>query len=572
MTGREQGSRTVDGARGALLGARSRFLMAYRAATRAHFAMAPALRARPALRALLAACLVSDVAEAVWLREGAAIDGVRVARGLAETAAWAAAGGVPEDLPVLAGVPLAAEAGVRSGLRALALVAAQGALARSVSRLAGREAPSWPVYGWQLLAVLAGAGASNYGAWLQRQAKRRHQEQLSAQVEHARLLGQNDVAMGADSVMDQLWRLGWLLGGTAGPSALRALSAWKAEIARLTRAKAFYLADVLWLWERGHNQGHDLSEDVYFVLPPGEGTVVLSPAQATALAEALDQLAIAGDVEVGVVRPRQRDGSRAAQVLRVGDFEVALPPERAEHLFSLGPVPVALAMGAAWALPTMARRYGGSPPSRALPWAAAQLSLAAWAHWSSTRQRGLPHGPLACLAFLTATGHSATVTRHVRDHLGPHGQVHFPFMDNAVAPVVLAGLCWPELTGRWKLAVTACAILLGVTGLGLARRPVPVLRLGGEALWLVAAWASAGLLPAGHEGQAEALRQELAEEDEKALREAFAEGRSSVLRLASAARWEAWRAARRKGERATQDMAQLTARLEAIDEMLSELQ
>ena len=449
---------------------------------------------------------------------------MRVARDLVETAAWAATGGVPEDLPVLVGVPLAGEAGVRTGLRAVGLVAGQGALARSVARLAGRELPSWSVHGWQLLAVLAGAGASNYEAWLQRQAKRRHQEELSAQVEHARLLGQNDVAMGADSVMDQLWRVGWLLGGTAGASALKALSAWKADIARLTRAKAFYLADVLWLWERGHNQGHDLSEDVYFVLPPGDGTLVLSPAQATALAQALDGLGIAGDVEVRVTRSRQREDGREARALRVGDFEVTLPLERAEHFVSLDPVPVALAMGAAWALPTMARRYGGSPPARALPWTAGQLSLAAWAHWCCTRQKGLPHGPLACLAFLTATGHSATVTRHVRDHLGPDGQVHFPFMDNAVAPVILAGLCWPDLAGRWKVAVTACALLLGVTGLALARRPVPMLRLGGEALWLAAAWSSAGLLPAGYQEEAEALREELAEDDEKVLRDAFAEG------------------------------------------------
>ncbi len=554
------------------MGARSRFVLAYRAATRAQFAMAPALRARPALRALLSACLLSDVAEAVWLRKGAARDGLRVARGLAETAAWAAAGGVPQDLPVLVGVPLAAEAGVRTGLRAVALAAGQGALARSVSRLAGREAPSWSVYGWQLLAVLAGAGTSNYEAWLQRQAKRRHQEQLSAQVGHARLLGQNDVAMGADSVMDQLWRLGWLLGDTAGASALKALSAWKADIARLTRAKAFYLADVLWLWERGHNQGHDLSEDVYFVLPPGEGTVVLSPAQATALARALDEVDIAGDVAVSVARSRRREDSREARVLRVGDFEVTLPLERVEHLVSLGPVPVALAMGAAWALPTMARRYGGSPPARVLPWAAAQLCLAAWAHWCCTRQRDLPYGPLACLAFLAATGNSATVTRHVRGHLGPDGQVHFPFMDNAVAPVILAGLCWPDLAGRWKGAVTSCALLLGLTGLALARRPVPMLRLGGEALWLAAAWASAGLLPAGYQEQAEALRQELAEEDEKVLNDAFAEGRSSVLRLVSGARWEAWRAARRQGERNTEEAARVTERLEAIDEMLRELQ
>jgi hypothetical protein len=79
-------------------------------------------------------------------------------------------------------------------------------------------------------------------------------------------------------------------------------------------------------------------------------------------------------------------------------------------------------------------------------------------------------------------------------------------------------------------------------------------------------------LPAGYQEEAEALREELAEEDEKVLRDAFAEGRSSVLRLASAARWEAWRAARRQGERGTVEAARITARLEAIDEMLSELQ
>ena len=79
-------------------------------------------------------------------------------------------------------------------------------------------------------------------------------------------------------------------------------------------------------------------------------------------------------------------------------------------------------------------------------------------------------------------------------------------------------------------------------------------------------------MPAGYQEQAEALRQELAEEDEKVLRDAFAEGRSSVLRLVSGARWEAWRAARGQGKRATEEAAWATARLESIDEMLRELQ
>ena len=556
---------------GALMAARFRTLLAYRAATRAQFTITPALRSRPALRAILAACVASDVVEMARLRKGAAQAAWRVARGLAETAAWAAAGGVPQDLPVLVGVPLAIETGVRNGLRAVALVVGQGALAKAVSRLARRQPPSWSVYGWQLLAVLGGAGTSGYEAWLQRRLKMWHQEELSARLAHARLLGQNDVAMGADSVMDHLWRVGWLLGDASGASALKALAAWKAEIARVTRAQAFYLADVLWLWERSHNQRHDLAGDVYFIVPPGEGTTVLSALQATALAQALDGLPIAGDVPVSLAGPRHNGRAWAARLLRVGDFEVDLPVERAEHLHSLEPLPVALAMGAAWALPTMTHRYGGSPPGRVLPWVAAHLGLAAWAHLHRAQRTDMPYGPLACLGFLVATGHSAMVTHHVRGKLGPDGQVHFPFMDNAVAPIIVSGLCWPDLAGPWKLVVTASALLLCVTGLALAERPVPRLRLASEALWLGAALASAALLPAGYAKQADALRSTLVEEDQRALKDAFMEGRSSVLGLVSAARWEAWRAARQAGTSA-EDAPRVIARLEAIDAMLRELQ
>ena len=236
--------------------------------------------------------------------------------------------GVPRDLPVLMGVPLVAEAGVRAGLSALSLVAVQAGLARGLSRLAKRDPPSWSLYGWQVLAAIAGASASNYRSWLHRQAQQRHDLGLSAQVEHARLAGQNDVAMGADSVMDRLWRLGWLPGDDKSAFAVRALAAWKADLARTTTAKAFYLGDVLWRWERRHNQSHVLADDVSLDLAPGDGTLVLSPGQAVTLTEALDNLPLAGRVTVRVLHAGSHQYPSVAQFLTVGDFEVQLPLER----------------------------------------------------------------------------------------------------------------------------------------------------------------------------------------------------------------------------------------------------
>jgi hypothetical protein len=255
----------------ALLRARARFVLAYRIATRAQFALSKRVRSRRSLRAMLALCLVGDLLELKDLRSSPTNDALRAGRYLAETAGWSALGGVPQDLPVLVGVPLAAEAGVRFGLSSVGLVVAEAALSRVVSRLAGRDQTPRALYGWQALAAGAGMGAVSYQAWVQRRARRRHDQELSARTQHARLAGQNDVAMGADSVMDRLWRVGWLLGDSANALTVSALAGWKAELAAETYAKAFYLGDVLRQWERRHNQGPVLAGDVNFDLAPGEG-------------------------------------------------------------------------------------------------------------------------------------------------------------------------------------------------------------------------------------------------------------------------------------------------------------
>jgi hypothetical protein len=377
--------------------------------------------------------------------------------------------------------------------------------------------------------------------------------------------------MGADSVMDRLWRLGWLLGDDAGTFAVRALAAWKADLARTTSARAFYLGDVLLRWERRHNQGHVLADDVRLDLVPGDGTRVLSPGQAGALSDALDSLPLAGNIPVRVLHAGNRLYPSVAQFISVGDFQIELPLEREARVPLFDPVPVALLMGAAWAVPTMSKRYGAAPLARVLPWVVSYLALAMGAH-RYTAQHGEPaRGPVLAMALAIAVGHTASVTRHLRRPTGPDGQVHFPFTDNAIGSMLVLRLYWDDLTTAWKAVALGGVAALASVGLVMSKRPLPWLRLAAEVLWLAPAVTSAGLMPAAYRDEEDRHQADQLEEDRASLQQAFAEGRSSVISLVSAARLEAWRALHRRTGLSEDDVETATSRLEVIDEMLKEL-
>jgi hypothetical protein len=258
-------------------------------------------------------------------------------------------------------------------------------------------------------------------------------------------------------------------------------------------------------------------------------------------------------------------------LLQVGGSKVELPLERSARMARFDPGPAVLALGAAWAIPTMAKRYGGAPPAIALPWAAAYLGLAVACHRRTAAHDEPARGPVVAAALAVTLGHTASVTRRLRCPVGPDGQVHFPFMDNAVALSVLLGLYWRELPPRWKTGCVAGTVALGLAGLVLARRPLPWARLGAEALWLVSAWASAGLVPSAYRDEAEEHNAALADQDRTAIEGAFAEGRSSVLGLVSGARFEAWRSLNH-ADIGPHDREAVVSRLEVIDKMLEELQ
>ena len=133
-------------------------------------------------------------------------------------------------------------------------------------------------------------------------------------------------------------------------------------------------------------------------------------------------------------------------------------------------------------------------------------------------------------------------------------------------------LYWDDLSVAWKAVALGGVAALGSLGLVLAKRPLPWLRLVAELLWLAAAVTSAGLMPAAYRDEADRHQADQLNEDRATLERAFAEGRSSVVALVSAARLEAWRALHRQVAMGSQDFETVTSRLEAIDRMLKELQ
>lgn len=101
----------------------------------------------------------------------------------------------------------------------------------------------------------AGAGLARYEESRRAAALARRRLNVDARCQLAHLAGQNDVAMGADSIIDLLSRTDPLLppataGEMIGVITGRQLAAWKLSLATTTARHAAYLGLILAQWQR----------------------------------------------------------------------------------------------------------------------------------------------------------------------------------------------------------------------------------------------------------------------------------------------------------------------------------
>lgn len=522
------------------LTARSRLHLVYRLTVRLSQLLDSSGGARSSRwRRLAAVCAASDVV--IWTvlrgRTGLGLNW-RLVLDAADTAVWSLAP-YPEgyyDYAVLTGVPLAIEAGLARRSGGLVVPAVNLSVTALVRRGRHRSVQAAP-FAWQLMAVGAGAAFSRYNRLLRRQVEDEWMRNRSAEEAAAYLAGQNDVAVGVNTVVDQLQVVSHLLGPPRPGSTLYTLmDQWRDELVRKTSEHGVYLKTVLLRWERRHNIHPDLSTLVYLRLPEGQGTTLLTGAQADLLELLLDACELHGRVEVRLANTNARRHSPGAPLsLHVNGDTLEVPADRQTVVRPPDVAPVTFLLGAIWFART------GMPtaewvPVRALALPVAGTLAGAWSSERQLRRHGTDaHTRILWHALANAGVHLVLASRTMRRPFNNQGGQNFPFYASLAVPAILAGHYHAGLSFRQRVHVALVMAGLCLIGWLLARPPRQL-----RAFLLSLTWPLASYLPgiglAEEFGRAAVmLAEQLSRGDAAATSDAFMRGRTEVIGLAEAA-------------------------------------
>jgi hypothetical protein len=529
---------------GAFLAQRARTHLSYRLAGRAIQIVLSAGSDRPRRRVAGAlAWAVTDVVGGTALRRSSRFALVpRLAVDVADIIAWGGRG-ADCDLAAISGLPLAVESGIRLGPLGVVVPAVGAAVTGAVRRHRGLPM-SVASFRWQVIGVAVGTGFAAYGRNRRQVVLARHRHELEARLHKAYVSGENDVAMGADSVVDLLSRTTPLLPPGSGDSVVgRLLASWKESLAADTLAVSTYLGVTLTRWERRHNATHHaLDADVAFVLQPGDGTVLLSGAQARWLEGVLDSTTLRGRVTVAVVDPDEAGRPTTPRRLLVGGELVVVPADRVRGLTPVDIGPSGFVIGAIWALDTISSGDSGSSPWAVGPVVAGGMLLAAWAHRQVDRHGQDAHPRIlaagVAMALAQAVAGTATMTRT----RASNGMQRHPYLAGVDMMGVLVSLYADEFSVL--LAAGVGAGVVATIGLGVLLMPEPVdwAHLVCDLLWSAAAALAISGLRSGLDEDADRINAELARVDDANVNRAFADGRASVVSMVADAARRARRA------------------------------
>ena len=475
------------------------------------------------------------------------------------------------ELAVLIAVPLAVEAGVRVGWRALVVPAGVVGSAAAAGFLVGNPFDVLAL-SWLVLAVVLGTGFFRYCRRMDERAERERRAVLRAARRRAYLAGQNQVAMGASSVVDAIEGLVPVLGVPRSGSAFwRLADGWKSQLSSSTAEEARYLQVALLEWERAHNRHPDLSGLVRVVVDEGQGTTLLTATQAEELGRALDALDLRGRV---AVRLRDADVSRLpGQAVRliVNGHAVVVHADRRTGPPPFDPCALAYSYVFVLQLTGPVPVLGGIPVVNALAGAAICLLAGVASHRAI-----VAHGERARMSVFglaVAVGLALGALAHAaRVPFTPDGDGNFGFGSGIILLAFLGGFYWRALARRPWLMPAAVTL---VTGFGLLMFPAHATAREVAAVItynLFAYFPSRHLdrtlrAAAGrHAASTDAL-------DEGAERAAFLEGRESVVALVRQARDDALEHLRRMQPRLDARVADLAAdRLEEVERRLRSIE
>jgi hypothetical protein len=528
---------------------RSRFHLAYRLAVRSYSIMEMAKRTddRRAVAAASAVSVSVDVGlwwvlrhtERLLLLPRLAIDAV-------DTAAWARRVDGPPEAATLPGVPLAMEAGIRVGPLAAIVPLAHIVVTTAARRRAGRST-SPTTFSWQVFGVVMGNLLSWYEQRERDATQSLYTREFDARLAAARLAGQNDVAMEADSVVDEVARVEYLLAavasGLVGAGRLghpspsvgtgRALAAWKTSLAAATSDRAAYLATVLNRWQRAR-YGVDLTRDVVPVVRPGDETTIISAGQAAMLQALLDQLPLHGQVEVRVDSEESLLVPGDELRLIVDGHPLVLVADATPVIRPFDPSPLIVLSGGGWCLGMSATGHGHVPVAVTLPGALASAGLAAWSHRVLTRSGSEVAEAVLLATIGLALAQALAATPRMRRRVDHEGAQVLPLLLTINAAAALAGRYWHDLPRAARLRVGAA--MAAAIGVSLVVFAEPI-RWGGLALGLLevgAMFASNNQVQVELDRDHLRLLAELTATEHEAMADALAEGQRFVVELVEA--------------------------------------
>jgi hypothetical protein len=325
----------------------------------------------------LAASILCDVLSWLGIRGGTRSLPARVAVDLADLALWAGPCRSGWTAALTAQVPVDVESGIAYGARGFGFPLAAGAVS-SLTRAIFGQKPDPIQHVPHAGAVIGGITVRHGEQVRMAQAHEEHEVELSAKGVRAFLAGQNSVAMGASSIIDQLKPVAVILGSDTPGSALNQVRAgWKDSLAEQAQQYAVFLDSAVRLWLHAHNDHPDLRGFVDVVdITEGDGTVLVTGYQARRIAESLEAQGLHGHVNIEV------SGRREARVARPGrSFDllvngevVSVPSDPSVSIRRFNPAPPTYFFGAWAALMPTRESDGDLPLHLALVCSAAYLS------------------------------------------------------------------------------------------------------------------------------------------------------------------------------------------------------
>jgi len=554
----------------AFLAVRGRFHLAYRLSVRLmQFASVDGGARTAGWRLALLAFVALDIGLWVALRNPRVFAlKSRLAIDCAGIAFWSLAplpAGTAYILAVLAGFPLALDAGLRCRSRGLVVPVAAMATTLLVRSIAGRPAMPEP-FVWLFLGVAWGVLLRRYTARLQRHAEQDRARRSSAEHRRAYLAGQNSVAMGASSAVDGIESVLPLLGPPEPGSVIWDIAnSWKRALHEATIGHAAYLGQALAEWAAGHNAHPDLASRVIVAPVEGIGTTLLTHTQVEALWNGLTGLDLRGRVAVDLAERAAADRPPGGRLrLRIGLATIDVPADPDCPPDPVDPGPAIFVLACALMLGDIVGFPLDGPPVLAV---ATMTLLAAW--WAHTRLRRLGRAawPVIMLsAVAVAVTYTACATLALKEALNPAGLENYPVVAGLDLLAIVAPMYWDGL-GR-PLRAMAVAGSVSVMAVAWLLHPVgdDAGRLLLQATWSLNVLLSARRLTRELNAASTSYAERLRDEGRDAEQFAFRMGQAAVVALVRRAREEASERLRVVGDTLMADLAEdARRRLEEVD-------